>query len=397
MKKIALLVILGHALCLNAQSWTPLNVGTPSEVLAMSFPSIDTGYVLMGNGQIRKTTNSAANWTQCTAVPGSPTEIEFISGTRGCVIGNNWSDIFLTTDGGLSWNSVLNVSGPALYNICFVNASLGYASATSAGLDSVFIYKTIDGGTSWSSLAPIAPPVNAFYPFIYFTTPLTGFIAIDSYTYRTIDGAVTWTSEYMEPNTDVIFDIHSPDGLNIFAGYMTTAFASSNDAGDNWTAGTNTNYPGYGVYFTSATHGYYCGGNGFGSGAIEETNNGGATWTPVHIGNSFWCMEFPSMYRGYVGGTNGVIVRYDGGPQSLEENSSSEIGLYPNPAHNSVTIDNVSIGSIISVVNSMGEEIISFVATTSITTIDLTAFSAGIYFLRVASEEKAEILRLVVQ
>lgn len=397
MKKLSLLFFLQVIVCtVEAQTWTPLSVGTPSEVLGMSFPSNDTGYVLMGNGQIRRTMNSAANWTQCTTVPGSPTEIEFVSGTRGCVIGNTLSDIYLTTDGGQSWNSVLNVSGPTLYNISFVNSSVGYASATSSGLDTVFIYKTIDGGGSWSSLPVIAPPVNPFSPFIYFTSTLNGFIGIDSYTYRTIDGALTWTSEYFEPNSDVIYDLHSPDGINIFAGYENTAFASSGDGGNNWTAGTNTNYPGYAVYFTSATHGFYCGGNGLGSGAIEETNNGGAAWTPVHTGNSFWCMEFPSATRGYVGGTNGVIVRYDGGPQATAEHSLSKVKVFPNPATDFITMENVEVGSVITVTNSLGQVVKTETAMDSRMRIDIAALAEGVYTCAVFSDVHSTSRKIII-
>jgi photosystem II stability/assembly factor-like uncharacterized protein len=376
----------------HAQSWTTLNVGAVSEVPYLSFPTNDTGYVSLANGQMRKTVDGALNWTSCNINTSVAVDLEFISGTYGFVV--DGSTIRKTSDGGQTWTNAISNSFVAFYDICFANNSVGYASGTSQAIDTLYIYKTIDGGSTWSLLPAVTGPFNPFYPYMYFTTPLIGFVMAESYILRTTDGGLTWNSEYTVPNSDAVYSMWSPDGVNIFGGCWTSAFVSSIDGGDNWTSGTNTAWPGYGIYFTTATHGYVCGGNGLSTGVIEETNNGGTTWTPVHTGNSFYCMEFPSLTTGYVGGTNGVIVKYSEAT-SVQETSGPIISCYPNPASDWITIENVQVGSVVSMHNALAEMVFTQAAMSDRIQIDVRDLAAGIYFVNV-SGDLIETRRIVV-
>lgn len=380
----------------SAQTWTPLNVGAASEVQFMSFPTNDTGYVSMGNGAIRKTTDGALTWTPCSLNTGAPVDIEFITGTRGFVINGNATAVLKTTDGAVTWSNAITNSNLTFIDICFANSAVGYVSATNSTLDTAFVYKTTDGGATWNVASSVSGPFNPMMPVMYFTSATTGFIAAESYTYKTIDGGLTWTQVYLNTNFDLIYSMHSPDGNNVFAAYLSSSFVTSTNGGDNWNQVSNTSYPGYGVYFTSATHGFTCGGNGIGSGVIEETNDGGITWTPAYLGNSFWSMDFPSPGVGYVGGTNGVIVKYSG-PTSMTEPSDNVISCYPNPANEYLIIDNVTSGSQVVITNSLGQVVFHQVASDSRMRIDVSAFTNGIYSCQVISEGTRSVEQVIIQ
>ncbi len=395
MNKIRLVILLGlSGIHVYAQTWTPLSCGSSAEVHRIDFPAVDTGYVSLSNNTLRRTTNSGANWSPCTVPANSIVQLDFVTGQRGCMVQTN--GISLTTDGAQTWAPVLTNVSLDFYDVFFVNANVGFTSALNSNLDSVYIFQTTNSGSNWNLVSAHGGPYNIFYPELYFISPLIGFTTFDAGILKTIDGGVTWNVVFTDPNTDVWNSMSSPDGVTIRGGGMLGWLYESANTGASWTSTTQLTYPGYGMFFSTATHGFYCGGNGFGSGAIEETNNGGTTWTPVHTGNSFWCMDFPAVNRGYVGGTNGVVVRYDGGPQSVNELSSSQVFLFPNPANNFVSLQNTKPNSIITFTNCIGEIVFTTIVEESQTTVDVSTLPPGIYLCEVRDGERTETHKLVV-
>ena len=391
----AFIISIMTSLYLNAQTWTPLSIGVTAQVDKISFPTVDTGYVLLDNSTIRRTTNSGANWSPCT-VPVNPAySIDFVTGQRGCMLQTN--GISLTTDGAQTWNNVLTVAGQDFYDVFFLDANVGFASSLNSNLDSLYLYQTTNSGATWTFVSAHGGPYNIFFPELYFISTTIGFTTFDAGILKTTDGGVTWNVVFTDPNTDVWNSMSSPDGVNIFGGGMMGWMYISSNTGSSWTANTQLTYPGYGMYFDSPTHGFYCGGDGLGSGAIEVTTNGGGTWSPAYTGNSFWCMDFPSSSRGYVGGTNGVVVRYDAGPQSTTDNSVSQVSLYPNPATDFITIENVEVGAVITITNSLGQLVKTGIAESNSILIDIRKLAEGIYLCSVVSGVRALSEKVVIQ
>lgn len=395
MKFLLSSILVGMSLCTYAQTWTSLSCGSSAEVHRIDFPAIDTGYVSLNNNTLRRTSNSGANWSPCTVPANSMIQIDFVTGQRGCMIQAN--GISLTTDGAQSWTSVLMNPSLDFYDVFFANANVGFASALNSNLDSLYIFQTTNSGSNWNLLSVHSGPYNIFYPELYFISTSIGFTTFDAGILKTTDGGVTWSVVFTDPNTDVWNSMSSPDGITIRGGGMLGWLYESSNSGSSWTSATQLTYPGYGMYFSTPTHGFYCGGNGFGSGAIEETNNGGTTWTPVHTGNSFWCIDFPASNRGYVGGTNGVVVRYDGGPLSVEENATPQVSIYPNPTDDFVILRNTALHSTITITNCIGEIVLTAIASETQTTIDLSNLPPGIYLCKISEEANTETHRIVLQ
>ena len=84
---------------------------------AISFPNVQTGYVLGEYGSIFKTTNQGKVWQMIRngqALFGNPSklfrDIEFYSDTDGLIIGTN-NTVMRTDNGGKTWKNIVNLVG----------------------------------------------------------------------------------------------------------------------------------------------------------------------------------------------------------------------------------------------------------------------------------------------
>lgn len=389
MKKSLTLFTLLLATFVQAQTWTPMSVGSVAQVLCISFPDCDTGYASMDNNTLRKTVDGAATWTTC-AMPTQPNlEIDFPTSQRGFMVCQH--GLSMTTDGAQTWNPVVTNNAIDFWDVTFVTPAVGYVSGTNTNADTAYIYKTTDGGSTWTLLPLLIPPVNIFVSYMYFYSPTVGFLSGDGTIFKTTDGGATWNTVYTGPS-DIWQAIHSADGTNYYQATFGANTASSSDGGASWTAGTPFALPCYGLYFTSATHGFQCGGDGFSTGSIEETNDSGVNWAPVYTGTTMWTMDFPSPACGYAAGMGGVIVKYSEA-MSVATNSAAQFNCYPNPATDFFTIENISPGSGITITNTLGEILEQRLA---IDTKEMFYLSEpGLYFVNVREENGVTITKAI--
>jgi hypothetical protein len=190
----------------------------------------------------------------------------------------------------------------------------------------------------------------------------------------------------------------SNDGVNIYAATQSLQFLVSTDAGNSWNpVGPGNPLPPYGISFVAPQAGFVAGGDGISSGYADRTINGGFTWTNVYNGVSLNCMDFPSNTRGYAGGKNGTVVRYEAGPQSVNETLTSQFGLYPNPATDFIAIQNTNRSSLITITNAIGETVYASMGTEQQTVINVSALASGIYLVQVREGELIEMNKLIIQ
>lgn len=76
---------------------------------------------------------------------------------------------------------------------------------------------------------------------------------------------------------------------------------------------------------------------------------------------------------------------------------NSKIKIYPNPAYNTITLENESSIEAISVYNVMGQEVLSTTPNTNSTTLDISALNSGIYVIKSTSEGKTSTSKFVKQ
>src|SRR4051794_8087498 len=115
--------------------WTASDARCTAGVASLAFPSATVGYLLLGNGNVLRSSDSGKTWSRRTAVPGTPatseasriapSDIQFTSTDTGFA-STTGGDVYYTTDSGSTWTPVLQLPF-AVRDLEFPSASVGYA------------------------------------------------------------------------------------------------------------------------------------------------------------------------------------------------------------------------------------------------------------------------------
>ena len=99
----------------------------------------------------------------------------------------------------------------------------------------------------------------------------------------------------------------------------------------------------------------------------------------------------------YFGGL--AVFNENGTPVSVKENITSinNVILYPNPSNDKITISLPAItgNSQLSIFNVSGEKVLERQLHESETQLDISALPRGVYFVRVQSERKVEVVKMI--
>jgi photosystem II stability/assembly factor-like uncharacterized protein len=243
-------------------------------------------------------------WTQFPNSPGPSTQrhddIYFTDATNGWATQNN--NLYRTTNGGVSWETNLTLSGTHFRSLGFLTPQIGFAGNLGVGSydggvsNTNIIYRTVDGGITWSNVPGFAEAgmkgMCAFHVLDSQTIYGVGRVRGPAHFIKSADAGTNWT----------LVNLTAQGVMN---GLMDVYFRDTNTG---WVVGMDTN-----AYSSPP---YY--------GRIARTDDGGASWTPqvtTTIANCyFWKMSWPSTNIGYVAlqqnGAYDTIVFYkttDGG------------------------------------------------------------------------------------
>lgn len=132
----------------SGQDWTQI-VQTANDVSRFAFPESQTGYVTIKDGRIMKTTNGGASWSPVLERDNSYrfTGVYFHDALKGWAVAEFKDSIFVTTDGGGSWNTHQLPTNTFWQDIAFINLDTGYICGGSAGFGVVL--RTTNGGQQW--------------------------------------------------------------------------------------------------------------------------------------------------------------------------------------------------------------------------------------------------------
>jgi photosystem II stability/assembly factor-like uncharacterized protein len=193
-------------------TWT---AQTPYPDMAISdivFPDANNGFAIgwmVSNSDsviTLKTTNAGASWTLVSItynIDNLPFgDLRFIDSSTGCYC-TGMGDIFRTTDAGATWTNVHPSGGMESYNkIHFLDSNTGFV----AGYPGL-VLKTTDAGATWTN---IPTGTTTFLNAAYFIDPMNGFACGgDGFTFgrifKTTNGGSTWTVDLASANTYVDF------------------------------------------------------------------------------------------------------------------------------------------------------------------------------------------------
>jgi len=187
----------------------------------------------------------------------------FRDADHGWVVGDEI--ILFTPDGGVSWTEQAEMAGVGLYDVEFVNQSLGWTVG-----DNGSILHTSDGGTNWS---PQISPTFVRLRSVDFVDHLNGWATgDDGYSVYTTNGGLLWTQRAL-PTEAPLNCIHFVDSLHGWMVGLDGSVFYTPNLGADWLAQeSNTSYL-YGVEFADTLTGWAVGYND-----IIRTADGGQTW-----------------------------------------------------------------------------------------------------------------------
>ncbi|MCA6422640.1 MAG: PDZ domain-containing protein [Flavobacterium sp.] len=366
-----------------------VNFFNPGNATLMTYPSTDHFYAKSGtmqeaynkfsNGQIQQLFDeynqevglSAVKWSNevlskkdvttlpekgwkklnTERYPGKQDDITFINEKEGWYV-NGYGSIYNTKNGGETWEKQLEKKGTFFRTIAFVDSLVGFAGTVGTDYfpnvtDSIPLYGTRDGGKTWK-------PVDYKGPYV------KGLCAIDIVKEQYInhgkidykihiyavgrvgspanmmvshDGGATWTSNSMNNDCKMLFDIKMFDKNN---GFVCAAsdedmeksnalILKTSDGGKTWKKVYQSNRPFEGTWkasFPTKEVGYvtiqsYNPDPSVKQQRIAKTTDGGETWNEINLVEDAGAREFGIGFidenHGFVGTMNTGYETKDGG------------------------------------------------------------------------------------
>jgi photosystem II stability/assembly factor-like uncharacterized protein len=325
---LALAWVLAAGPALAAPQWQALPGAPVAQRLDdLHFLDVAHGWVCTGDGGIFKTSNGGATWQQVVNNPARYFRcIRFADSLRGFA-GTLTSGSVLerTTDGGATWSTVtLPQPRPnALCGLSIASSQVIYGVGSYAGPARVI--KSVDGGVNWSS-QDLAPLMSTAID-VYFRSATEGFVvgSVGSFpnsnrsvVLHTTDGGATWQQRFVGTRLgEWCWKISFPTptigyiSLERFAGPM--YFLKTVDGGTTWAELPFPDYNEQGIGFATPDIGWVGGADN----PTFGTTDGGATWTPTPWGDYLNRFQFLTPTLGY--GTGITVYRYAEAPLAVGE------------------------------------------------------------------------------
>ncbi|MEO8666291.1 MAG: YCF48-related protein [Ignavibacteria bacterium] len=317
----------------------------------ISFINENTGWVVGYSGRVFRTTNGGLQFTQVyNFIEGNELRSTGFFDVNTGIIGTLFPDstkiLYRTTNGGMNWSAVNNISGRRPEGICgisVVTENIAYACGRYYG--SGRIIKTSDQGISWKVVFNDSSLARTLID-CYFWSPDSG-IAVGGYNtsmftngnavvLRTTDGGLSWQRVHKTTRTGewcwkISFISRSTGFISIEreAGFAYILKTTNN--GLNWSDIPFREYDEEGIGFVNENTGWV----GGWSGPTYQTTNGGANWQLAGWGTNMNRFRFLSDTLAYAVGDR--VYKYSRGPVGINlvsneiPNSIKLFQNYPNP------------------------------------------------------------------
>lgn len=293
--------------------WTASDSRCAGPVIATAFLANETGYLLLADGSMLRTTDGGRTWARRTAIPGTAavggtfnaTGIAFTTPADGVAV-TTQGRVYRTTDGGVSWTLVRVIDG-GLSDVYFVSPMLGFAVGNGPAL------RTLDGGASWlqSPLSNLKlARVRCADAFTCLATTQPG-----QPLYRSADGGNTWTE--VAPSSSKLFAVGFGSGGQAVAAGEDGTTVVSQDAGVTWApVGNRLSQSFTRIRAVSPSHVVAVGPNG----TIARSTDGGLTWAELSVSTSQDVIDasFVDESTGYAVDAAGTVLRTANGGESWE-------------------------------------------------------------------------------
>jgi photosystem II stability/assembly factor-like uncharacterized protein len=297
--------------------WTASDESCSGGIRAFDFPSSSTGYLVLRNGNLLRSSDAGRTWSRRTAIPDtsvsgvpgiSPTDLDFVSDTQGYAA-TDGGEVFQTVDGGNTWRTVLGLPW-TIRSISFPSPSVGYVSGAAPA-----VLKTTDGGASWEE-QELPLDVGALRALRCITDDVCEGVTQDGdRLVRTVDGGRNWTSiaattiplrAVAQPTPDTVV------GVGVFGVTVVSSVGAEAFEPIGYVLPGTFNGLASSGGVTAVAYGS--------NGSVARTVNGGATWQEADAPTSdnIRDVSFLSANVGYVLDTSGQLLLTENGGTSYE-------------------------------------------------------------------------------
>ncbi|NOR73777.1 MAG: T9SS type A sorting domain-containing protein [Draconibacterium sp.] len=353
-------------------SWTEVSTPEQSFIYEIDFADSKNGYIRTDGNFIFKSVDGGDSWTKIeipnTFYYNKAIDMEVISsGTVILTLDNSNNDVIKTVDAGVNWE-VLEVDAIIPKYLSFVNDSVGFILDQNYD-EPIKLLKTTNGGESWNMIASFGDGTQHAKGIDFYSEEIgfiygSGFKGNDMVTYiwKITEGGTTFT-------------LHERTGFEISdLEYLTPDFLffSGNDR-------LSINNP---QIITLN---------------FEDSNNA-PVWD-VGSDDEVHALFFVSPTKAFAGGSQNpyVFAKHITGLETVELNL---LNVYPNPTNNKLNIQcsNLNSEASIELINSNGQVIYnSEITSHQLKVIDVKDYSPGVYAVRILSDDKTEIKKVIIQ
>lgn len=179
-------------------NWTSIKKKAPASIYGMQFIG-GKGYAVTRNGDFYISNDGTGNEWEYLSSTGADdvNDLLFLDGMTGFVIKEN-RHISKTTDGGVTWRSVLTPVAANTRNkvggISFCDWNSGYAWVSINQYGEYYAYKTTDNGETWTETGSFAGPGYISGSIVTFDPNTCVLLGPDNWTMRTTNGGTSWDS-----------------------------------------------------------------------------------------------------------------------------------------------------------------------------------------------------------
>ena len=252
-------------------------------------------------------------------------DIYFLNADKGFVANGPGEAIAMTVDGGATWSDAFQSSGTFFRALLFLDDQHGFAGNLGTGLipsvtDATVIYETTDGGVTWDPVTNISGPAPSgicnFYGIDETSIVGVGRTNAPSHMVLSTDAGASWVSTDLSPWLSMPIDAHfeSPT-VGIVAGMgpgNVCTIVRTTDGGAT-----------FDTVFASATSGSLCWKLDFPSDqvgyvAVQDSTNGPATFGKTTDGGATWVelplpitAAYPAIGVGFINENIGWMVSAD--------------------------------------------------------------------------------------
>lgn len=343
-----ILLLLNSEIAFSQNYWPQVSSPTTRELYKCFFTDILNGWIVGDTETILHTSNGGLSWgfqdvsTQC-----SIHDVVFVNNRLGWAAANDYiyikTYILKTTNGGTNWNSsIFPDSNKVFQTIYFIDSLNGFVGGFNSEM-----YKTTDGGVSW-----IKPSIDTGFFQLYaiskfaFRTVSTGLACggindFGGMICKTTNMGLNWNCAVISPVwlRDIVY--LDANRINVVGGEydLFTAFAKTSDSGNNWNIDTTFRFFGVGVslaYRTRAELWIPAASSWY----VNYDSAKEGKWIEMPIPYPYryinWALFIDSLH-GWAVGNTGSIYKFDTsliGINQLSRNAPAEFHLYqnyPNP------------------------------------------------------------------